>query len=140
MGDGESRAPENRHGGGEPALARVALWSTVPVAASTEAGAVSVMWLGLIPGLAVALGALVLLELTLARIRPSEGWLRLALLVTGPPIRYGLLGLMAWWVWVRQGEGAGPAVAGVLALALVLPLLAMFLARIQLRRQTPGHP
>lgn len=85
-----------------------ALWGTVPPAAATEIGAVAVMLLGVLPGLVVALAVLVVLVLALPRIRPSEGLVRVVLLVAGPPLRYALVVAAVWYAWAVRTEGPLP--------------------------------
>jgi hypothetical protein len=103
------------------------LWGTVPPAAATEIGAVAVMVLGVLPGLLVALVALVVLTLALPRLHPPEGAIKAVLLVTGPPLRYALVVVMVWYAWARGGEGPFLSVLAGLALVLVMPVAAMAL-------------
>jgi hypothetical protein len=114
-------------GGPSPAdRARIAraLWAAVPAAAATEIGAVAVMALGVLPGLLVALVALVVLTMALPRLHPPEGVIRAMLLVTGPPLRYALVVLMVWYAWNRGGEGPFLSLLAGLALVLVMPVAA----------------
>ena len=101
-----------------------ALWAAVPAAAATEIGAVAVMVLGVLPGLLVALVALVVLTVALPRLHPPEGVIRTMLLVTGPPLRYALVVVMVWYAWARGGEGPFLSVLAGLALVLVMPVAA----------------
>jgi hypothetical protein len=114
-----------------------ALWSTVPAAASTEIGAVAVTILGVVPGLAVALAVLVMLVAALPRIQPPEGLVRAVLLVTGPPLRYALVGAMVWYAWAIRGQGAFLSILAGLALVLVVPVAAMGLGALLYGR--PGR-
>jgi hypothetical protein len=102
-----------------------ALWSAVPAAAATEVGAVAVIVLGVVPGLLVALAALVVLVLTLPRIHPPEGVVRGVLFATGPPLRYALVGAMTWHAWTVRGEGPFLSILAGLALVLVMPVAAL---------------
>lgn len=126
---GDQRRSGTSGRGADPRLLRTALWTAVAPAVATEAGAGAVMVLGVVAGLIVAFLSVLVLEAILPRIRPPASVLRAALLLTGPPLRYALLGLMVWYVWVRRHEGPGPAVGAALALALILPLLAALVAR-----------
>jgi hypothetical protein len=101
------------------------MWGTVPPAAATEIGAVAVMVLGVVPGLAVALAALVVLVLTLPRVRPSEGVVQGVLLVTGPPLRYALVVVMVWYAWALGSQGPFLSILAGLALVLVVPVAAL---------------
>lgn len=83
------------------------------------------MVLGVVPGLIVALAALVVLLFTLPRARPSDGLVRAILLVTGPPLRYALVIAMVWYAWVIRGEGPFLSILAGLALVLVVPVAAM---------------
>jgi hypothetical protein len=114
-----------------------ALWGTVPPAAATEVGAVAVILLGVTAGLLVALAALVVLVLTLPKIHPPEGAIRVALLLTGPPLRYALVVAMVWYVWAVRGEGPFLAVLAGLALVLVVPVAAIGLGSLVYGR--PGR-
>lgn len=104
-----------------------ALWGTVPPAAATEVGAVAVMLLGVVPGLIVGLATLVVLVLTLPRMRPPESLVRAVLLVTGPPLRYALVVVMVWYAWTLGRQGPFLAILAGLALLLVVPVAALVL-------------
>jgi hypothetical protein len=116
-----------------------ALWVTVPAAAATEIGAVAVMVFGVISGLLVALGALVVLAVTLPRLHPPEGMVKAVLLVTGPPLRYALVVVMVWYAWARGGQGPFLSALAALALVLVMPVAAIALGMLlEGRREQPG--
>jgi hypothetical protein len=116
-----------------------ALWVTVPAAAATEIGAVAVMVLGVVPGLLVALAALVALALALPRLHPPEGVVKAVLIVTGPPLRYALVVVMVWYAWARGGQGPFLSVLAGLALVLVMPVAAIALGMlVGGRREQPG--
>jgi hypothetical protein len=116
-----------------------ALWVTVPAAAATEIGAVAVMVLGVVPGLLVALAALVALALTLPRLHPPEGVVKAVLIVTGPPLRYALVVVMVWYAWARGREGPFLSVLAGLALVLIMPVAAIALGMLMGgRREQPG--
>lgn len=102
-----------------------ALWGTVPPAAATEIGAVAMILLGVLPGLVVALAVLIVLVLALPRIRPSEGVVRVVLLVTGPPLRYALVVVAVWYAWAVRTEGPFLSILAGLALVLVLPVASL---------------
>ena len=116
-----------------------ALWGTVPPAAATEIGAVAVMALGVMAGLLVAVAALIVLVLILPRLRPPEGVVRAAVLLTGPPLRYALVVVMVWYAWARGGQGPFLSVLAGLALVLVMPVAAIALGILLYgRRERPG--
>jgi hypothetical protein len=117
-----------------------ALWVGVPAAAATEIGAVAVMAFGVVPGLLVAMAALVVLAVILPRLRPPDAVVRAAVLVTGPPLRYALVVVMVWYAWARGGQGAFLSVLAGLALVLVMPVAAMALGMLMYgRRQQLGR-
>jgi hypothetical protein len=105
-----------------------ALWTTVPAALATETGAVGMIVLGAVPGLGIGLVGLLLLQFGLAYRRPSLKSVRRALLVAGPPVRYGLLLLAGWVDLAVRHEALLLAVAGVVGLAVAIPLLSAVLA------------
>lgn len=114
-----------------------ALWATVPPAAATEIGAVGVILFGVVAGLLLTLAALVVLVLSLPRIRAPEGVVRVVLLLTGPPLRYALVIVMVWYAWAVGGEGPFLAMLAGLALVLVVPVAALGLGSLVYGR--PGR-
>lgn len=114
------------------------LWrNTVPAALAAEAGAVVVATAGVVPGLVTAAVAVLALG-ALGRVwLPPGPLLRALLLLSGPPLRYLLLALAAWRVWIAPGGGPLPALAAVGLLGLVLPLASTAAAGF-LSRRFPG--
>lgn len=107
---------------------RAALWSTVPAALATEAGALVVIGLGALPGIVVGIVGVIVLHVALGRLTPASRTVRLAFLVGGPPVRYGLLLIAVWYEWVVRGSGPMPALAAALLLAVVTPMIGSVLA------------
>lgn len=107
---------------------RAALWSTVPAALATEAGALAVIGLGALPGVVVGIVGVVVLHIALGQLAPASRTVRVALIVGGPPLRYGLLLIALWYEWVVRGSGPLPALAAGLPLAVVVPMIGSVLA------------
>lgn len=112
---------------GSPDMGRL-LWTTVPHALATEIGALAVMLLGVVPGMAVAAAALLLLVIGSARVTPSLGAVRLALLLSGPPVRYALLFGSLWYLWAVRHLGPLTVLGTAVLLGVVIPLAGMLLA------------
>jgi hypothetical protein len=70
---------------------------------------------------------------SLPRIHPPEGVVRGVLLVTGPPLRYALVGAMTWHAWTVRGEGPFLSILAGLALVLVMPVAALGLGTLVYR-------
>ena len=113
-------APESR--------IRAALWTTIPAALATELGALAAIGFGALPGITVGIVGVILLDIALRRFVPRAVVVRGALLVGGPPLRYGLLLVAVWYEWIVRGSGPGPALATGLLLAFVVPLIGSVLA------------
>ena len=107
---------------------RAALWTTVPTALATEAGALAVIALGALPGVVVGIAGVVVLHVALGRLAPATRTVRVALLVGGPPLRYGLLLIAVWYEWVVRGSGPRLALAVGLLLGFVAPMIGGVLA------------
>ena len=107
---------------------QAALWSTVPAALATEAGALVVIGLGALPGVVVGIVGVVVLHIALGQLAPASRTIRVALIVGGPPLRYGLLLIAIWYEWVVRGSGPLPALAAGLLLAVVVPMIGSVLA------------
>lgn len=107
---------------------RAALWTTVPAALATEAGALAVIGLGAPTGVVVGIAGVVVLHVALGRLAPASRTVRVALLVGGPPLRYGLLLIAVWYEWVIRGSGPLLALAAGLLLAVVVPMIGSVLA------------
>ena len=100
----------------------------MPAALATGAGAIAMILLGAVPALGVGLVALLLLQFTLAYRRPPASAVRRTMLVTGPPVRYALLLLAGVLDLAVRREPVLLALAGVIGLAIVIPLLSAVLA------------
>ena len=126
--------PASRPVVAEPQV-RAALWTTVPAALATEAGALAVIGLGALPGIVIGIVGVIVLHVALGRLAPAARMVRLALLVGGPPLRYGLLLIAVWYEWVVRGSGPMLALAAGLLLAVVTPMIGSVLAA---PRDRPG--
>ncbi len=98
------------------------LWATVPSALATEFGALVELGLGAVAGMTAGLIAVIVLGALLMPRPPAPPLVRLALLVGGPPLRYGLLLVAAWYEWMVRGSGPLPSLAAVVVLAVVVPM------------------
>jgi hypothetical protein len=116
---------------------RAALWTTVPTALATEAGALAVIALGALPGVVVGIAGVVVLQLALGRLAPASRTVRLALVVGGPPLRYGLLLIAVWYEWAVRGSGPQLALAAGLLLGFVVPMIGSVLTA---PRHRPAGP
>jgi len=116
---------------------RAALWTTVPAALATEAGALVVIGLGALPGVVIGIVGVIVLHVALGHLAPASRTVRVALLVGGPPLRYGLLLIAVWYEWVVRGSGPLLALAAGLLLAVVTPMIGSVLALPRVR--PPGR-
>ena len=107
---------------------RAALWKTIPPALATELGALAVIGFGALPGIAVGIVGVIVLHLAFRRLVAGATAVRAALLISGPPLRYGLLSVAIWYEWVIRRSGPGPALAAGLLLAVVVPMIGSVLA------------
>jgi hypothetical protein len=85
----------------------------------------------------VGIAGVVVLQLALGRLAPASRTVRLALVVGGPPLRYGLLLIAVWYEWAVRGSGPQLALAAGLLLSFVVPMIGSVLTA---PRHRPAGP
>lgn len=100
----------------------------MPAALATEAGALAVIGLGALPGVVIGIVGVIVLHVALGQLAPASRTVRVALLVGGPPLRYGLLLIAVWYEWVVRGSGPLLSLGAGLLLAVVMPMIGSVLA------------
>jgi hypothetical protein len=109
------------------------VWATLAAPLATEVGSIAALVLSAFAGIGIGLLTLVVLEIVLPKLRPSESIARVAILVAGPPLRYLLLLVAVIRVWIAQDGGPIPALSLVLGLAFAIPLAAFLVAQTRAR-------
>ena len=109
------------------------VWATLAAPLATEIGSIAALVLSAFAGIGIGLLALVVLELVLPRVRPSEAVARAAILVAGPPLRYLLLLIAVIRSWIVPDGGPIPALSLLLGLAFAIPLAAFLVAQTRAR-------
>jgi len=116
---------------------RAFVWATIPAALATELGSLAMIGFGPVAGVVAGYVAVLVLRVALAGLSPAPAVVRVAVLVGGPPLRFGLLVLATWYEWAIRGSGPGPALIAAVLLAIVLPMIGTALAATSGR---PGRP
>lgn len=114
------------------------VWATLAAPLATEVGSIAALALSAYAGIGIGLLTLVVLELLLPRVRPSDGVARAAILVAGPPLRYLLLLIAVIRIWISADGGPVPALSLVLGLAFAIPLAAFLVAQTRAHSRAQG--
>jgi hypothetical protein len=114
------------------------VWATLAAPLATEVGSIAAIVLSAYAGIGIGLLALVVFELVLPRVRPSEAVASAAILVAGPPLRYLLLLVAVIRVWIAADGGPIPALSLVLGLAFAIPLAAFLVAQTRAHARRDG--
>jgi hypothetical protein len=104
-------------------------WPALTAPLATELGSVVAIAASALAGIGAAFVALAVLELLMPRLRPPTMAIRVAIILAGPPLRYLLLLVAAWKVWVTPADGPIMALLLVLALAFLVPLGAFLIVQ-----------
>jgi hypothetical protein len=108
-------------------------WPALTAPLATEVGSVAAIAASAVAGIGAGLVALAALELVMPRLSPPDLAIRAAIVIAGPPLRYLLMLVAAWKVWVTPTDGPLLALLLVLVLAFLLPLGAFLVVQSRAR-------